>query len=280
MQATVPKRNFAWQPLTARGVAAFAQASFARLFALQSAFAMLAAVVVIWCLHEGWFPTIRQAILRLPSEGEVRGGRLNWRAESPVMLAEGRLLSICVDLDHEGRLRSPAHVQLEFGGTSYKIISLFGFVQRNYPKRWIIAANRAEVEPWWGAWRPVILALVAGAVIVGLMFSWAALASVYYLPLWLIAFLMNRELSLAGSWRLAGAALLPGALLLTAATFAYTVGMLDLVRLLVAFALHFVLAFVYLGISLFKLDLHPEALPAKTNPFVPPPSSTLPGKET
>ena len=68
----------------------------------------------------------------------------------------------------------------------------------------------------------------------GLMVSWACLATVYCLPAWLIGFFANRDCSLGGSWRLAGAALMPGALLMCAVIVLYGWGALDLVRLAVA----------------------------------------------
>ena len=129
-----------------------------------------------------------------------------------------------------------------------------------------MAFNRTELGPWWGAWAPAILAMVAGLVVAGLMVSWACLATVYFLPAWLVGFFANRDLSLRGSWRLAGAALMPGALFMCAAIFLYGWGALDLVRLAVAAAVHWVMGWVYLFASPFCLPRHPAAA-AKANPF-------------
>src|SRR5262245_7277734 len=115
MQGPEPKRTIAWQPLTPRGVAAFAYSSTRRVLGVQFCIALLAALAVIWLLHETWFPTILQAIRALPTQGEVRGGTLRWPADTPVRLAENRFLSLAVDLQHGGLARSPAHVQVEFG---------------------------------------------------------------------------------------------------------------------------------------------------------------------
>ena len=54
--------SFAWEPLTPRGVAAFARASFERLFIVQGLFALLAAAAVVWVLSDGVFPVIDDAI--------------------------------------------------------------------------------------------------------------------------------------------------------------------------------------------------------------------------
>jgi hypothetical protein len=270
MDSSVETPSFAWQPLTPRGVAAFARAPLGRLLAVQLAVALLAAATVVWFLHQAWFPAIRRAINQLPEQGEIRAGNLDWRGHSPARLSEERFLSITVDLKHEGQARSPAQIQVELGQSDCQIYSLLGFVQFAYPREWVVGFNRQELIPWWGAWAPPILAMVAGGVIVGLLLSWTLLATVYCLPVWLIGFFANRDLSLRGSWRLAGAALLPGALLLTAAIFLYGSGAFDLIRLAVAGAAHLVIGWVYLVASPLRSPPHPAAAVLKQNPFVPP----------
>jgi hypothetical protein len=266
MNESVEKAQFAWQPLTARGVAAFAHATLGRLLTVQFVVALLAAGTFVWFLHTAWFPQISEAIRQLPPQGELQSGRLEWQGASPSRLAEGRFLAVIVDLDHTGEARSPAHVQVEFGRTDCMIFSLFGYVQVAYPRGWAVAFNRTELGPWWGAWAPPILAISAGLVVVGLMVTWACLATVYSLPVWLIGFFANRDLSFRGSWRLAGAALMPGALFMCAVVFLYGCGGLDLVRLTVAGALHLVMGWVYLIISPSRLLRHPAAA-EKANPF-------------
>jgi hypothetical protein len=238
----------------------------------QLIFAILAAAAVVWFLEVAWFPTIEEAIRHLPPSGEIRAGRLIWGGDTTKRLAEGHFLALAVDLKHEGMARSPAHLAFEFGEQDFKIFSLFGFIQGNYPRKWTLAFNRTELEPRWDAWRPAILAVVTGVVIIGLLISWAVLASVNFLPAWLAGFFANRDLSLVGSWRLAGAALMPGALFLTGAIVCYGLGALDLVRLGAAGALHLVLGWIYALLSPLRRPLHPAATASK-NPFIPPKSS-------
>jgi hypothetical protein len=175
---------------------------------------------------------------------------------------------LVVDLDHSGEARSPAHVQVEFGRTDCLVFSLLGYVRAAYPRGWIVAFNRTELGPWWGAWAPDILALAAGLVVVGLMVAWACLATVYFLPVWLLGFFANQDLTLRGSWRLAGAALMPGALFMCAVILLYGCGALDLVRLAVAGALHLAIGWGYLIICPLCLPRHPAAAAGKANPFV------------
>jgi hypothetical protein len=267
MESSAEQQQFAWQPLTPRGVAAFAGAPLGRVLVVQLIVALLAAAALVWFLHRAWFPMIGEAIGRLPAEGEIRAGALDWRGNSPEVLAENRFLALAVDLRHEGQARSPAHLALEFGQRDIKVLSLFGFVALGYPRDHVIAFNQAELTPWWGAWSPAILALTAGAVAAGLMLSWAGLATLYWLPVWLVGLYANRDLSLRGSWRLAGAALMPGALLFTATILCYGVRALDLVHLFAAAGVHLAVGWVYLGVSPLYCRRHPAA-GAGTNPCV------------
>ena len=266
MNVSVEKAQFAWQPLTVRGVAAFARASLGRLLIVQFIVALLSAGAVVWCVNKAWFPQISEAIRQLPPQGELRLGKLDWQGPTPLRLAEGRFLALVVDLDHTGEARSPAQVQVEFGRTNCMVFSLLGYVQGAYPQGWAVGFNRTELGPWWGAWAPAILAMAAGLVVAGLMATWACLATVYFLPVWLVGFFANRDLSLRGSWRMAGAALMPGALFMCAVVVLYGCGALDLVRLAVAGALHLVMGWVYVIISPLCLPRHPAAA-VKANPF-------------
>jgi len=255
----------AWQPLTPRGVARFADASAGRLWLVQFVFALLAAGVMTWFVRTAWFPTVRAAIERLPAAGEIRAGQLYWESDTPQRLAEGHFLSIAVDLTHSGELRGPAHVQVEFGRGSLDLCTLFGCVSLPYPVDVVFGLNRTEAGPWWGAWWPAILAAVFSGTAVGLMIAWAALATVYCVPAWLIGFAANRSLTLRGAWRLCGAAQMPGALSFSLALAVYALGFLDPVRLGVAFAAHWVVGWVYVGASPLLRNRVPEATTG--NPF-------------
>jgi hypothetical protein len=258
--------SFAWEPLTPRGVAAFARASFERLFIVQSIFALLAAASVVWLLSDGIFPVIDAAIEQLPDSGSIHGGRLDWGDDSPVMLAEGRILAISVDIDHGGTLRSPADFQFEFGRDDLAVYSLFGEADVDYPTGCVIAASHDDARPAWGAWSPDLLALAAIATFLGLMLAWAALATLYFLPVWLICFFANRDLNFRASWKLAAAALMPGATLMSLALALYDWGGFNLVQLCFAFGMHLVVGWIYLFVSPLFLN---RALPAESkNPFM------------
>jgi hypothetical protein len=256
------------EPATPRGVAGFAGAKFTRLLLAQFLVALFAAVVVAWFFYENCFPVVLSAIQNLPADSEIRSAQLDWTGTSPQSLAEGHFIAFDVDLDHSGQLRSAADFQVEFGRNSVRVISFFGYYSDlPYPgaRGEIIDFNRPTLEPLWNAWRAEILFGIAGATIVALLLSWWALATIYFLPIWLTGFFTNRDLSVPGSWKLSNAALLPGAILMTAGIFIYGLGF-PFVLLAFVFGAHLVLGWLYLFFAL-AFFARTSAAPSRGNPF-------------
>ena len=260
--------EYAWLPLTPRGVALFARAKLGRLWLVQFIVALFAAAVTVWVVNRAWLPVVRDAIHQLPAQGEIRGGLLNWRGESPCLLAEGHWLAFSVDTNRTGEIRSPAHVQVEFHEDGFSIHSFLGYAEEFYPRDWTAEFNRTRLEPGWGAWKPMLLAGVVLAVLAGLAVSWTALATVYFLPVWLAGYFANRDLNFRSSWKLAGAALMPGALFLTGAIFIYGLGLIDLVQLGGALVTHFIIGWIYVFLAPFFVSKNSGGAPPKGNPFV------------
>ena len=256
----------AWEPLTPRGVAAFARAKLSRLLLVQFIVALLAAASVAWFLDTVCFPTVIAAIQKLPAAGEIRSGKLDWRGDSPQMLAEGKFMAFDVDTNHSGQIHSTADVQIEFGADSIRVISLLGYADFFYPPDRVASFNRTDLEPLWGAWAAEILFIAAAAMMLVLLLSWWLLATVYFLPVWLLGFFTNSDLNLRASWKLSGAALLPGALLMAAGVVLYGFGVLGLVSFGFVFAAHFVLGWIYLFLSQLFLPRTSDG-PQKGNPF-------------
>jgi hypothetical protein len=263
MSDSADSKPAAWQPLTPRGVAAFARAPLRRLMLAQFLFALLAAVAVVWFLRTAWFPTVRAAIGQLPAKGQMQSGRLNWTGDSPVLLAEGHFLAFVVDTNHAGTLRSPAQIQVEFGRDDIYFYSLAGYREWPYPKDWNFGFNRDELQPWWGAWEPPVQWLAFCGMLLWCLASWTMLATIYVLPVWFGGFFANRDLTLRQSWKLAGAALMPGALLMIAAILFYGLGVLDLVQLAAAAGVHFIMGWVY---SIWGVWVSPRLLRGTASP--------------
>jgi hypothetical protein len=187
---------------------------------------------------------------------------------APTILLEDRFLGIVVDAEETHATSLASDVRIQFLGNRVKVCSLLGCMTYSYPRGYVVHLNRPEAEPWWGAWQPIILGIVTVAVPLLLLSSWAVLAALYSPVVWLIAFFADRELTLGGSWRLASAALMPGAILVNAALVAYGMKAIDLVRLLTLLALHVVIGWGYVIASPFFLPrISVASLPPKKNPF-------------
>jgi hypothetical protein len=109
-----------------------------------------------------------------------------------------------------------------------------------------------------------------GLVVAALLASWAVLATLYAGPVWLLGFFLNRDLDWRGSWRLCGAALLPGALLMVGAIALYDLGVMDLVQMGFGLAAHLVLGWIFLLMSLFFVPRIGADGKSAGNPFVSP----------
>lgn len=254
------------EPFTPRGVAAFARAKFSRLLLAQFVIALLATASLAWFLNENCFSVIQKAIQNLPDSGKIVFGKLNWNGDSPKTLAEGKLLALVVDLNHSGQIHSTVDVQIEFGKNSMRAYSFLGYSDFYYPP-WPAPFNRTDLEPLWGAWSSVILFISGIIFFLGLLLSWAILALIYLLPVWLAGFFLNRDLNIGASFKLSSATLMPGALLMIASVLLYNVGFLNLILLSLIFAAHFVLGWVYLSLSLIFLPCVSDKI--KGNPFQP-----------
>ncbi|HXS67494.1 MAG TPA: hypothetical protein VN761_01545 [Candidatus Polarisedimenticolia bacterium] len=257
----------AWQPLTPKGVLAFARAPLRRLLILQFILALVAAITMVWFLRSAWFPTIRAAIQQLPENGEMKSGKLDWSGDSPALLAEGHFLAFVVDTNHTGKLRSPAQVQVEFGRDDIYFYSLAGYREWRYPPDWNFGFNRVALQPWWGAWEQPIQWLTFAGTAFWCLASWTILAMAYFFPVWLGAFFANRHLTLGQSWKLAGTALMPGALLMILAILAYGFGVLDLVQFSAAVGAHIVAGWVYLVLGVWAAPKISREAAKAENPF-------------
>ena len=196
-------------------MAAFAGAGFGRLLLVQFIVALLAAAAVVWFVDNIGFPAITAAIQKLPPTGEIRS-RQTGLARPLAGIARHRSYpdAGC----GPGSLRSDRPdaptCKSNLAGKPSASFSLLGYLEWNYPAGYVIAFNRNTLEPLWGAWAAELLIMVGAAAVIGCLLSWWLLATLYFLPVWLLGFFANRDLNFRQSWRLAGAALMPGALLM------------------------------------------------------------------
>ncbi len=258
------KEPGAWQPFTPRGVAAFAQASVARLFVLESIVAIFATIIVVWFIHANYLPSIFEAIKNIPDEAVLQNGELTNVVST--VLTEKKFLSAVIDLEQIGNTGQTADLQLQLRRDYFQVCSLFGCGLFVYPRETIYIGH-STAEPWLGARLPIILGMSAVLTILSLLLTWSLLALVYGPIAKVTAYFADRKLSLVESWRLASAAQMPGAVLMGLAILFYGWQAFDLIRFLFFFGLHFVVAWVYLFAAVYSLPPVAEVEPVKTNPF-------------
>src|SRR5260221_2227421 len=158
----------AWQPVTPRGVAAFAQATLSRLLLMELIVGFLAAASIVWFLAAAWFPTIRQAVRQLPEQGSIRSGRLDSPQRIAQTLGETNFLTIVLDLERQRNVTQSSDLLIEFHQSNFQVCSIFGCLLLNYPKGWDLEFNRLRLAPLWEAWEPILLGIGAVVVIVAL----------------------------------------------------------------------------------------------------------------
>lgn len=260
----------AWQPLTFGGVARFGSASIGRLWLVQGLFAVAAAATIVWFAASAWAPLIRDGMDRLPAAGAIRNGKLEWPDATTVRVADNRFVAILVTPSIDSNPGQVSDLQVEFGATEIKLRSIFGFLALPYPAEWNFAINRATLEPWWGAWRPAVYSGIGMGVVFSLFLGWSTLAFLYMWPARLLALFADRPVTLWSCWKLCGAALMPGALVMTLGIFFYGLQRLSLPTFLVFMPAHIALGWVYAFVAPMRLPKIREANSPGTgrNPFL------------
>ncbi|HNQ89516.1 MAG TPA: hypothetical protein PKM73_12935 [Verrucomicrobiota bacterium] len=261
-----PSPRCPWQPLTFRGVAGLAVTSPSRLRTVATLAALVLGGVILHYVATAWMPAIHTAVRQLPPAGEIRDGRLVWPTEGPVVLADTPRLTIQVDPRGTARDTQGSDWSITFGPTALRISSLLGMSEIPYPTAWIIALNRPEIEPRWGAWRPHLLLATALVSALGFLVLWNVLALLLSAPVKAYCLLLNRRSDGRCCRRLALAALLPGGLAMGLGLLGHTLGYLQPAELLLVFGIHLLVDLVYLTGA-------PWALPAAQSTFTPLPTA-------
>ena len=258
----------AWQPFTFGGIAAFAQARLGRLLLVELLAAVLVSGSAVRFLHRAYSPVMLETIQKMPETAKIADGHL--AGFDATLIAKTKFLAIAVTPEASGQIGQSADIQIQFRPTDFRVGSVFrpdlGW-KFDYGPGATLNLSRSNLEPWWGAWHPILLA-TAGLAILALLFGiGAAVALIYTVPAKFIAWFGDRQLSWGGAWRLGSAALLPGALLMGAATLLYGWQAVDLIGLAFFFVAHTLMGWVYVAGGAWACPrLYPNAL--KQNPFI------------
>jgi len=255
----------AWQPLTPSGVARFARASFGRVLLVELIVAVVVGLAMAWLLRRAWAPAIAQAAHSMPDGARIQNGRLAGVADP--IVSQTKFLAIAVAPTEAAEVGQSADFQVQLRPDTFRVNSIFApswGLEFPYGKG-SHDLSPSSLEPLWGAWRPVVLTLAGVATGLAVSLSWIVLAFLYTVPAWLAAWFADRDLTLAGAWRIASMSLMSGALLMTLALGLYGWGAVDLIGLACFCAGHFVLAWIFLGAAIHALPTARTAPPK--NPF-------------
>jgi hypothetical protein len=254
----------ALQPFTIPGVARYASAPLWKLLATLLPFALLGAFVTVYMANQCWVPVITEAVSNLPANSVIVAGQLNWPEKQGRLLGANEFLSIETITPTDTIEARATDISILLEPDDFRVGSLAGYASFPYPNRWEIKLDRDTVAPWWGAWRPALLAFFAGVALLALLASWSLLGMVYSLVVLWIALLFNRDLAWRQGWKIACAAQMPGALLISFAILLYALGEIALIFFLMLAGAHFVVTWLYLLFAPFCISKKEKA---GKNPF-------------
>lgn len=257
----------AWQPFTFGGLAAFARAGLGRLLLAELVTAAVVAISVVAFLQRNYVPVISQAIAKMPENAAITNGEFIGYDQS--FITGSKFLGIAVSPESTDQIGQSADIQIQFRPTDFRVGTVFrpnwGW-EFDYGPTTGLALGRPVLEPWWDAWRPVLLAGIGLAALLQMYVMWAGLALIYTVPSKLLALFADRDLPWFAAWKLASASMLPGAFLVVAGIYLYSAQVVDLIGLLYLWAAHLLTGCVYLvGGVLACPKLAPKH--AKPNPF-------------
>lgn len=232
-------------PTTFGGVATLALGPARWLAAWQAFLALAASLAIVWSLNGTWFRAIARAAEALPDSAEIRGGELAWPDHKARILTTSPFLGVVVDPlgRHESSLSADVTLSLEKDG--FAVRSLLGWMSFRYPERLHLPLGRVDFAGGMAAWVGPVLIAAAAATFVGLLTAWSLLAAVYGGILWMLAPSSGRTPAFRVAWRLAAAALLLPAVMMTAAIVLYSTRGLGLVGLIFALPLHIIAGWIY-----------------------------------
>jgi hypothetical protein len=243
----------AWQPLTPRGVAAFAHASGMRLFVIQCAVAAVVCAACLWFVTSQYFPVVRDAIQSLPGQSVIQNSRLEAGTNAPRLLAGNRKLEFVLDPRKEGGVSGAADVSVILTVRSLQFCGVLGCAILEYEHGYVITLSRSALAPRWEAWREPIAILFCLALFLQLLINWWVLGTVFTPVVKLISFFTDREVTWAGSWRVSNAALLPGAFIVVFGVILYGLNAIDSFQLALFYVLHLVCDIAFVCTSPFFL---------------------------
>lgn len=229
--------------------------------------ALIAGVAFAWSVQQTWMPVVRAAVWNWPGLVRCREGRFEFPTDQPRLLAEGHDLALVLDPRHEGTVRAPAWVQVQWGIATVRVLGPLGTWEARYPRTWTFERDPASVRATWEAWETVVRVGLALAATVSLLLIWPVMAAVYGLVLGIGARLLGRRAQGGWLWRMGLMVQLPGAWFMIASLVGFGAGWLNLLGLGVALGLHWMVTWCLLAGLTLGLPRRARADAVEANPF-------------
>ncbi len=255
-------------PVTLPGTVAFARKSAPWLLVTWLFLAGIAAATCLWFIHARWIPIIEESVESFPNTLLLDAGEVHPLPQGDPVHAQNGFLSVVATGATQEHGNLTADFQVTITPQELRFHSLLGHLAVPYPADTMIDLAPAFLKPWWKA-RKVPYTVVAFGFIMGsLLATWTILASAYVLPMIILAYFRDRRCEFWKTWRLAGSVLIPGSLIMTLAILLYGFHLLNLLGLLLATLLHFVVPWFYAVATIKHIPrLRPSLLPRSSNPF-------------
>lgn len=251
-------------PLTPRGIATYATADRIFFTFTLALFAIICSVAVCIMMKRCLIQPINAAVERLPQQGCIANGRLEWFTNETTILIETRSLSIHVNPTDEEPIADGADLQIVFAKDKLLLRSLLGWLAIPYPKMFYFPLNLKELWTSWGAYKNSIIPAVFVISVFSLLLVWWMLAWIYSIPVSLIANILKRKVDAVGVFRISVMSQMLAAGIMAAGIVFYAYARIDLTTLCIIFAIHLPFAWIYLAITPFFLPKIPDET---YNPF-------------
>lgn len=257
------KSNFP-HPLTPQGIAAYANAERIFFTTTIALFAIVCSVCICVMANRCILHPISLAIERLPEQGAISNGKLQWFTNEPTILIETRSISIHVNPTDEEPIADGADLQVVFCKEKLLLRSLLGWLSVKYSESFNLPLNLKELWTTWGAYKNAIITAVLLITVCFLPLVWMTLGLIYKIPVALISKILKRKFELSGIFRISVMSQMLPAIIMCVGILLYAYGRIDLTTLLIIFANHIPFAWIYLIITPFYLPKIPEDT---NNPF-------------
>jgi hypothetical protein len=218
---------------------------------------------------------VGDAIASVQNEGVITNSRWITTNDVPRVLAGNRHFEITLDAHGQRGLGSTADVSATLTIPALRICGVLGCYAMPYEPGYTFLLNQHALAAAWDAWRKPVASVFGIILFLALFASWWIVALLATPIIKLIVFFTDRQLTWGGSWRMANAALLLGALLVSVGVFLYGVEAIDVFRLALFYVLHLVCDVVMIVLSPFFLPKLTAAERAK-NPFATTPDDPEP----